>query len=99
MRVITKRRLREYWEAHPDTEQALKAWFEDAEAAAWKTPNDIKDAYRNASVVGSERVVFNIRGNHYRLVVAVDYEDAVVLVKWIGTHREYDTIDVETVGR
>ena len=99
MRIIAKRRLREYWQAHPDTEQALKAWFADTEAADWKTPGDVKRAFGDASIVGNERVVFNIRGNNYRLVVAVDYEDGAVLTKWIGTHREYNAIDVETVGR
>ena len=99
MRIITKRRLREFWQVHPDAEPSLKAWFADAEAATWKTPNDIKRAYRNASIVGGERVVFNVHGNNYRLVVAVDYRDGVVLVKWIGTHREYDAIDVESIGR
>ena len=99
MRIIAKRRLREYWQAHPETEQPLKAWFADAEAAVWRTPSDVKRAYGNASIVGGERVVFNIRGNHFRLVVAVDYEDGVILIKWIGTHREYDAIDVETVGK
>ena len=75
----------------------LDAWFALVSRAAWKNPAELKQSHRSASVVSSERVVFNIKGNEYRLVVAVDYNHAVVLVVWVGTHREYDRIDVKKV--
>lgn len=76
---------------------ALEAWYHEVRLAAWKAPSDIKKQYRNASVVGNERVVFNIKGNSYRLVVAVDYRCQIVYIKWVGTHVEYDEIDVQKV--
>lgn len=97
MRVIALRTLREFWERHPDARPALEAWYSDARRATWKAPSDIKDTYRNASVVGKNRVVFNIRDNSYRLVVAVQYEHGIVFVRFVGTHRDYDRIDAETV--
>ena len=98
MRVITRRRLSHFW-AMPnrhDAEEPLKAWFADAEKALWQTPNEIKDTYRNASIIGNSRVVFNIAGNKYRLVVAVDYHTGFVLIKFIETHKDYDAMDAET---
>ncbi|MDQ2068987.1 type II toxin-antitoxin system HigB family toxin [Natronospira bacteriovora] len=97
MRVIAKRTLRRFWEKHPDAEGPLKAWHTEAEAARWRQPQDIKDRYRSASFVGNNRVVFNIGGNKYRLVVHVRYDNGIVFVRFIGTHAEYDHIDVETV--
>src|SRR5512133_190358 len=97
MRVIALRALREFWEQHPEARPAPEAWYYDARRATWKAPSDIKESYRNASVVGKNRVVFNIKGNSYRLVVAVQYEHGIVFVRFVGTHRDYDRIDVETV--
>ncbi|MEB3195691.1 MAG: type II toxin-antitoxin system HigB family toxin [Candidatus Sericytochromatia bacterium] len=77
---------------------ALGAWYEEVRRATWKTPADVKLAYRNASIVGSDRLVFNIKGNDFRLVVAVDYGRQIVFVKWFGTHEAYDRIDVRTVS-
>ena len=76
---------------------ALKAWFTEARNAKWKNSAEVKRLYATASIVSSDRVVFNIKGNDYRLVVAVDYEKAIVWIKWIGTHAEYDGINVRTV--
>lgn len=76
---------------------ALDAWFDEASTASWKNTADIKRLYATASVVSAERVVFNIKGNDYRLVVAVDFEKAIVWIKWIGTHKAYDKIDVTEV--
>ena len=76
---------------------ALSAWYHEVRKAVWRSPTDVKEAYRHASIVGANRVVFNIKGNSYRLVVAVDYQREVVFIKWIGTHRDYDRIDVRTV--
>jgi mRNA interferase HigB len=99
--VITRRKLQEFWERPGcgDAEQPLKAWFAEASAAKWRSPNDIKSRYRSASFVADRRVIFNICGNKYRLIVHVNYEIGVVLVKFIGTHAEYDEIDAATVGR
>lgn len=96
MRVISRKRLREFWEkpGRRDAEQPLKAWFREAARADWASPADVKAAYRSASIVGNSRVVFNIAGNKYRLVVRVNYAYRVVYVRFIGTHREYDMIDV-----
>jgi mRNA interferase HigB len=77
--------------------EQLDAWFALVSRAAWKNPAELKQSHRNASIVSSERVVFNIKGNEYRLVVAVDYNHGIVLVVWVGTHREYDRIDVKQV--
>jgi mRNA interferase HigB len=75
----------------------LDAWYAEAEKAAWKNPAELKQQYRSASIVSSERVVFNIKGNEYRLVVAINYHYQVLLIIWLGTHKEYDKIDVEKV--
>ncbi|MFA5522511.1 MAG: type II toxin-antitoxin system HigB family toxin [Castellaniella sp.] len=82
---------------HPDAEQPLKSWYEEALAANWAQPADIKAQYRNASILRNRRVVFNIKGNDYRLIVAVAYRLRVVYIKFIGTHKEYDAVDAETV--
>ena len=97
MRVIARKTLIEYWRAYPKAEQPLKAWFAEARKASWKTPHEITDQYGNASVVGNNRVVFNIAGNTYRLVVAIHYSAGIICIRFIGTHKEYDQIDVETV--
>lgn len=97
MRVIAIKTLRDFWAAHPDSEQPLLAWFDEASKAAWTQPADIKAQYASASILKSRRVVFNIKGNDYRLVVAVAYKLGVVYVKFIGTHKQYDAIDAETV--
>ena len=97
MRIISRKTLREFWERHPDARQSLQAWYADVKHATWKTPADIKNTYRNASIVANTRVVFNIKGNKYRLVVAVQYEYGIVYIRFIGTHREYDKIDVTAI--
>jgi len=97
MRVVAKRTLREFWERFPDAEDALKTWYAEAEAATWRNPAEIKAQYRSASILKDSRAVFNICGNKYRLVVKISYKNAVVLIRFIGTHKEYDAIDVEVV--
>ena len=97
MRVIALKTLRDFWERQPDAQQALQAWYHDARHAEWKTPADIKAVYRNASIVGNNRVVFNIKGNQYRLIVAIQYQFGIVYIRFIGTHREYDKIDAATI--
>ena len=97
MRVIAYRSLQNFWALHPPAEQPLKAWYDEARNAEWSQPADIKAHYRNASFVGNNRVVFNIKGNDYRLIVAVAYRIGIVFVKFIGTHTQYDDVDAATV--
>lgn len=97
MRIISKKPLREFWEQHPDAEQALKAWYHDTKHAEWKSPGDIRQTYATASIIANNRVVFNIRGNNYRLVVAINYAFRIVYIRFIGTHTEYDEIDAATI--
>ncbi|GAA4413651.1 type II toxin-antitoxin system HigB family toxin [Quisquiliibacterium transsilvanicum] len=97
MRVIAVGTLRAFWERHPDAEQPLKAWYQEVTNASWSQPADIKEQYRSASVLKSRRVVFNIKGNDYRLIVAVAYSLKVVYVQFVGTHKEYDAVNAETV--
>ena len=97
MRIIAFRTLREFWQRHPNAEQPLRTWYKNAKRAGWKSPADVKILYRNASIVANDRVVFNIKGNDYRLVVAIDYAYEIIYIRFIGTHRDYDKIDVTTV--
>jgi len=97
MRVIAISTLGDYWVKHPQAEIPLRAWFADASRATWKTPTDIKIAHRNASFVGGNCIVFNIKGNDYRLVVAVHYKRGMMYIRFIGTHEEYDAIDAGKV--
>ena len=82
---------------HRAVKAALDAWFHEVRQAEWKEPADVKRCYGNASIVGADRVVFNIKGNHYRLIAAIDYRRGIVFIKWLGSHTDYDKIDVRTV--
>ena len=95
MRIIARRTLREFWELNDDAEEPLKAWFQEAKRADWANPHQIKAMYRSASVIGDNRIVFNIAGNKYRLVVKFNYPYRIGYIRFIGTHAEYDRIDVE----
>lgn len=97
MRIVALGTLKEFCGRHPDAEQPLKAWYDEAKAAEWKTPAEIKEQYRSASILKNKRVVFNIKGNDYRLIVAIAYKLGVVYIKFIGTHEDYDQVDAETV--
>lgn len=99
MRVISLKSLREFYENHlyKDTKESLQAWYKEASKANWQNPNDIKEQYRSASIVGDGRVVFNICGNKYRLIVKINYYAQIVYIKFIGTHKEYDNIDVTKI--
>ncbi len=97
MRIISRRTLREFWAKHPDAEQPLRAWFVNAQQANWQTPTDIKREYQNASFITNNRVVFNIKGNRYRLIVAVKYEYSIVYIRFVGTHQAYDNVDAATI--
>jgi mRNA interferase HigB len=97
MRVIAISTLRAFWAKHPDAQTPLRAWYALASRAQWKSPLDIKEAYRNASFTANNRVVFNIKGNDSRLVVLVRYDKGLMFVKFVGTHAQYDKIDVLNV--
>ena len=97
MRVISRKTLKRFWDQHPDARQPLQAWYNDIKHAVWRSPADIKDVYRNASFIANNRVVFNIKGNQYRLVVAMQYEYGIVYIRFVGTHQEYERIDASTI--
>ena len=97
MRVIAKKVLRDFWIKHPDSEQQLKAWYQEADSADWTNPRDIKIEYPTASFLQDNRVVFNIRGNHYRLIVKINYHYRMVWIRFIGTHAQYDKIDATKI--
>lgn len=97
MRVIAKKILREFWEKHPDCQEQLKAWHREATRANWYSPRDITKDYPSASIIEDNRVIFNIKGNHYRLVVKINYDYGQVWVRFIGTHSEYDRVDVKKI--
>ncbi len=97
MRVIAKRILREFWEKHRDTEQPLKTWYKRAYQSSWEDPIDIKTNFARASILKSSRVVFNICGNKYRLVVDINYRRKWVFIRFIGTHSDYNKIDAEKI--
>ena len=97
MRIIALKMLRDFWEKHSQAEMPLLAWRALARRADWRTPADVKAAYRTASFLGANRVVFKIKGNEYRLVVAVHYNRGLMFVRFIGTDKEYDRIDAEEI--
>ena len=97
MRIIAKRTLRAYWESESRAGQPLKAWYAIAAKADWTSPADVKAVYGNASIVGNDRVVFNIGGYKYRLIVRLDYVHRIGFVRFVGTHAEYDAVDASNV--
>jgi mRNA interferase HigB len=96
-RIFAKSTLREFWEVYPDSEQYLKTWYNTAINSNWLTPNDIKMSYANASILKDNRVVINIKGNTYRLVVKINFEKQWLFIRFIGTHTQYDKINAETI--
>ena len=95
--MISRKPLRQFWEKHPGAEEAIRGWFHEAKRADWNSPNDVKRRYPSASFVAGDRVVFNIKGNKYRLIVAIKYDSGVVFIRFVGTHAEYDRIDAVEV--
>ena len=95
MKIVSIKILKEFWADHPDSEQHLKAWVDEVKQAKWQQPADIKDKYRSASIF--RRIVFNIKGNDYRLIVSVACRFGAVYIKFIGPHKQYDTVDAETI--
>ena len=97
MRVIAKKILKEFWEKHSDCEQQLKSWYQEASNAEWKSPNEIKLEYPSASILSNNRIVFNIKGNNYRLIIKINYDYQIVWIRFIGTHSEYDRINANEI--
>ena len=97
MNVISKKTLVLFYEKHPNAKSALEAWHAEARKAQWQTPDDIKKEYASASFLKDNRVVFNIKGNDYRLIVHIDYKRHITRVKFVGTHAEYDKINAEEI--
>ena len=97
MNVISKRTLVKFYEEHIQAKTPLEVWHSDVRKAEWKTPDDIKNVYASASFLKDNRVVFNIKGNDYRLIVHIDYLRKIVRVKFIGTHSQYDKINAEEI--
>jgi len=98
MRVIAIKTLKSYWEKFPQAKQSLLSWHEEAVEAMWNNPNELKTQYKNASVIADKRVVFNIHGNTYRLIVDIEYRLKIVFIVWFGTHKTYDKIDAKKVN-
>lgn len=97
MRVIAKKTLRDFWEKHADAEEQLKTWNKEASKASWRNPVEIKDEYPHVSILKGGRVVFNICGNTYRLIVEINYVRQWMFIRFIGTHREYDKVDADKI--
>ncbi len=97
MRVIAVRTLRDFWQPHADAEDALRAWTTDTRRAIWLSPADVKTTHPHASVIAGNRIVFNIKGNSYRLAVDINYPVGIVYIRFIGTHAQYERIDARTI--
>ncbi len=97
MRIIAKKTLREFWEAHHTAANSLNEWYATAKKQDWANPNDVKATFGNASIIANNRVIFNIKGNDYRLVTEISYAYRTIFIIWIGTHAEYDKIDANTI--
>lgn len=97
MRVIAKKILREFWEKHNDCEQQLKSWYQEASNAEWTNSNEIKLEYPTASIIGDNRVVFNSKGNAYRLIIKINFDYQMIWIRFIGTHSEYDKVNAKTI--
>lgn len=97
MRLISRKKLIEFWTRYTDSEEQLKAWASEVQQAHWKTPSDVKARYGTADILPGDRVVFNIKGNRYRLIVKIQYNIQIVFIRFIGTHKEYDRINAEEI--
>jgi mRNA interferase HigB len=97
MRIIAKKTLRDFWEKYPDSQESLENWYYEATKSDWSTPQQVKDKFRNASIIADNRVVFNIKGNDYRLIVRINYPHRLIYIKFIGTHKQYDAVEASKV--
>lgn len=98
VRIIAIKTLKDWCIVYPKAKQSLLAWHEEANLADWNSPNELKGQFRSASVVSEKRVIFNIHGNSFRLIVDIEYRLKIVFIVWFGTHQEYDKIDAENIG-
>ena len=96
-RILSKRKVREFWEMYPDSRSYLETWYETVNKTTWKTPNEIKHFYATITILKNSRVVFNIKGNDYRLIAKINYEKQWMFIRFIGTHKEYDKINANTI--
>ncbi len=97
MRVISRKALREFWIKHPDSEQRLKSWYREMVKSSWKYINDLKAEYPSASILKNNKIVFNIKGNNYRLIIKINFEFQISWILFIGTHAEYDKINAKNL--
>jgi len=97
LRIIAKKILRDFWEIHPESEQQLKSWYQETAKSGWTKPSQVKKEYPSASFLADNRVVFNIKGNHYRLIVKINYNYQMVWIRFIGTHAASDKINAKTI--
>jgi mRNA interferase HigB len=97
VRVISKSTLRDFWEKHPDCKEQLKSWFRETENSNWNTLNELKNDYPSASILKDNRIVYNIKGNHYRLIVKFNFDYQLCWIRFVGTHAEYDKIDANKI--
>lgn len=97
MRVISKKSLYDFWQKYPNIKQQIEAWASEVKLAEWANPNELKLQFRNASIISKKRVVFNIKGNKYILIVDIEYKLKIIFIVWIGSHNEYDKINVNKV--
>ncbi len=97
MRIISRKPLTDFSSKHPQAREPLDAWFHEVKNARWETPADVKASYNSADVIANNRIIFNIGGNKYRLIVAIAYQVGVVYIKFVGTHKEYDKVDAATI--
>jgi mRNA interferase HigB len=97
MRVIAKSTLREFWEKHSDCEQQLRSWYQEANRAVWANSNELKKEYPSASILQNDRIVFNIKGNNYRLVIRINYTYQMIWIRFVGTHAEYEKIEANKI--
>lgn len=93
MRILAKKILRDFWEKNPETKEQLKSWYQETSKSNWTNPNYVKEEFPNSRLIPNNRVIFNIKGNQYRLIVRVNYKYQMVYVRFIGTHEDYDKID------
>lgn len=98
MRIIAKKTLKDFWKKHPDSKGQLLAWYDETKNAVWHNHNELKTHITDASVIGAKRVAFNIKDNHYRLIVDIEYSIQLVFIVWLGTHSDYNKINTKTIS-
>lgn len=98
MRIIAVNTIKQYWIKYPECEQALKSWIQEAERVSWNSPNELKAQFGSASIITGKRIVFNINGNRYRLIVDIEFRLRIIFIVWFGSHEEYDLIDSKTIS-